>query len=478
MSDPTTPTPDATPDAAADSDGPAGTRPGNTTSPRPTVGAPEPWALPAVRSESASSGLTVHTLDLPDRELVAVTVLLDAPITTEPMELAGVGTITVRALDEGTANHDGDTFAAALDRIGADWAPGTGFRGTSVTLTVPLGHLAAGLDLLAEALLTPTFPERDVARLVGQRRDRLVQQLATPSGKAGMALRQVAVAADHRAHLPTGGTDQTMAGLTRDDVVSHHADVLLTGPVDVVVAGDLKHLDVVDLVDRHLGDLGPTSRPATVADPLRVESGPRIVLVNHPGAVQTELRVVRPGPDAHARDRAATRLLAHVLGGPLTSRLDAVLREERGFTYGVRSSLQSFRRGGLFVLASGSFDTPTTGEALRLVREHAENLAADGPTAEEVATAADYLAGVIPLSLETPRALAGTVADNLGDDLPPEHTTAYLEALRSALPGDVTRAARQHLHTDDVIVVAVGDASQVEADLAALDWGEVVTHTP
>ncbi len=453
-------------------------RPHNTTAPRPVVGAPQPWALPAVRTDALAPGLTAHTLDLPDRELVAVTVLLDAPVTAEPDGLAGVGTITARALDEGTASHDGDSFAAALDRIGADWAPSAGFGGTRVTVTVPLGHLEPGLELLREALLTPTFPERDVARLVGQRRDRLNQQLATPAGKAGIALRQVAVADDHRAHLPTGGTDDTMAALTRDDVVAHHADVLLTGPVDVVVAGDLRDLEVLDLVRRHLGDLGSTTRPATVADPLRVVSGPRIVLVDHPGAVQTELRVVRAGPDTHARDRAATRLLAHVLGGPLTSRLDAVLREERGFTYGVRSSLQSFRRGGLFLLASGSFDTPTTGEALDLVREHVVRLAADGPTDDEVAGAADYLAGVIPLSLETPRALASTVAGNLGDDLPPEHTTTHLAALRSATTGDVRRAASAHLSADDVVVVAVGDATQIEADLVALDWGEVVAHQP
>lgn len=467
MSTSTTPTSPAVPD-----------RPDNTTAPRPVVSAPEPWALPAVRSESASSGLTVHSLDLPDRELVAVTVLLDAPVTTEPAELAGVGTITARALDEGTAHHDGDTFAAALDRIGADWSPSASFGGVRVTVTMPLEKLADGLDLVAEALLTPTFPQRDVARLVGQRRDRLVQQLATPDGKASIALREIAVAADHRAHLASGGTDQTMAALTRDDVVAHHADVLLTGPVHVVVAGNLSHVDVVDLVDRHLGDLGPTSRPATVADPLRLVPGPRIVVVDHPGAVQTELRVVRPGPDTHARDRAATRLLAHVLGGPLTSRLDAVLREEKGYTYGVRSSLQSFRRGGLFMLASGSFDTPTTGETLALVREHVQALAADGPTPAEVSGAADYLAGVIPLSLETPRALAGTVAGNLGDDLPPDHTTAHLAALRSALPGDVVRAARAHLSVDDVVVVAVGDAAEIEPDLVALDWGEVVRHTP
>ncbi|MBY5160950.1 M16 family metallopeptidase [Salsipaludibacter albus] len=448
-------------------------RPDVTTAPRPDVSPPQPWALPPIQTQAAPSGPTVHLLDLPGRELVAVAVLVDAPVTAEELAKAGVGTIAARALDEGTENHDGDSFAAALDRIGADWSPRVSFGGTRVTVTVPTEHLEAGLDLLREALLTPTFPARDVARLVGQRRDRLAQELATPAGKANLALRRAAVAPDHRASLPGAGDDATMAALTRDDVVAHHRDVVVGAPVDVVVAGDLSGVDVVALVERHLGELGPATLPPTRPDPLRLQSGPRIVVVDQPGAVQTELRVVRAGPDTHADDRAPTRLLAHVLGGPLTSRLDGVLREERGFTYGVRSSLQTFRRGGLFVLASGSFDTPTTAESLRIIRDVASTLGAQGPTDAEVAGAADYLAGVIPLSLETPQALAATVAGNLGDDLPPGHTTEHLARLRSATPDEVRAAAHDHLLTDDVVVVAVGDAAAIADDLAALDWGEV-----
>lgn len=451
-------------------------RPAVTTQPRPEVGHAEAWALPPISSAPVGHGLTVHSLDLPDRDLVAVTLRLDAPVTSEALELAGVGTIAARALDEGTANHDGHTFAAALDRIGADWSPTVGFAGAMVTLTAPREHLDAGMALLAEAVFTATFPERDVARLVGQRRDRIAQQRATPSGHADLVLRAEAVAGDHRASLPSGGSDETMAALARDDVVAHHRDVMLTGPADVVVAGDLGELGVVDMVARHFGDLGDATRTGSDPDPLRLRSGPRIVLVDHPGAVQTELRVVRPGPDAHAGDRAATRLVGHVLGGPLTSRLDAVLREERGYTYGVRSILRTFRRGGMFVLAHGSFDTPATAEALSLVRSLTEELAAEGPTAEEVTGAADYLAGVIPLSLETPKSLAAAVAGNVGDDLAPDHVTQHLQELRSATHDEVRRAAGEHLRVDDVVVVAVGDVAAIRADVEALGWGEVELH--
>lgn len=455
------------------------THPDVTVQPRPELGPAQVWQMPPVHSREVGDGLALHTIDLPGRDLVAVTLRLDGPVTAEPLDLAGVGTIALRSLDEGTASHDGDTFAAALDRIGADWGPSVGFAGAMITLTAPVEHLDAALGLLAEAVFTATFPERDVVRLVGQRRDRIERLMATPGGRADVVLGEVAVAADHRASIPSAGTDDTMAALELDDVVGHHRDVLLTGPADLVVVGDLSGADLQateldEVVARHFAPLQAPQRERSVADPLRLQSGPRLVLVDHPGAVQSELRVVRAGPDVHAHDRAAARLLGHVLGGPLTSRLDAVLRERKGFTYGVRSALRSFRRGGMFVVASGSFETSSTAAALDLIRSLTATLAADGPTMAEVDTARDYLTGVIPLSLETPKALAGVVAGNLGDDLPTDHTTRHLQALRAATRDDVAAAARTHLDVSGLVVVAVGDLDEVADDIEALGWGEVI----
>lgn len=448
-------------------------RPDVSLQPRPSLGHARPWQLPPVDSAALGGGLALHTIDLPGRDLVAVTLRLDAPVTTEALELAGVGTITARSLDEGTANHDGDSFAAALDRIGADWSPSVGFAGVMMTVTAPVHHLPAALDLLAEAVFTATFPERDVARLVGQRRDRIARSLATPSGRADFALRELAVAADHRASRPSGGTDATMQAVDREAVVAHHRDHLLTGPADVVVVGDLDHDEVATTVAEVFADLVAGDGERSPADPLRMQPGPRVVLVDHPGAVQSEIRVVRPGPDVHADDRAAARVLGHVLGGPF-SRLDAVLREERGYTYGVRSTLRSFRRGGMFVVANGSFETSATAPALDLVHTLSSELGTEGPTADEVERARDYLAGVIPLSLETPKALARVVAGNVGDDLPIDHTTRHLAQLRSTTRDDVAAAADAHLRTDDLVVVVVGDVDAMGADVAALDWAEVV----
>lgn len=450
-------------------------KPDVTVASRPAVASAHPWVMPPVDSAAPGPGLHVHGIDLPGRDLATAVLRLDGPITTEALDIAGVASITAGSLDEGTEHHDGNTFAAALDRIGADWSPSAGFGGTMLRLTAPGEHLEAGLALMAEAVFTATFPERDVARLIGQRHDRITSTLATPAGRADVVLRQVAVDPGHRASLPAGGTHATVEALDRDDVIAHHRDTLLTGPADLVLVGDLSTRDLPLLAAEHFGQFVAADRDRAPADPLRLQPGGRLVLVDHPGAVQTELRVVGPGPDVHADDRAATRLMAHVLGGPLTSRLDAVLREDRGFTYGVRSSLRSFRRGGMFVVASGSFETDTTAEALDLIRNLSTTFVVDGPTDDEVERARDYLTGVIPLSLETPGSLASVVAGNIGDDLATDHTSIHLAQLGAATRDEVAAAANTHLDVDD-LVVAVGDLDSIGDDLQALGWGDVIVH--
>ncbi len=139
----------------------------------------------------------------------------------------------------------------------------------------------------------------------------------------------------------------------------------------------------------------------------------------------------------------------------------------------MRSRLVTYRQGGIAQLATGSVDTEHTGASVRLALEIVARLAEEGPTADELSAAVDYLAGVRPLALETPRALVSEVTRNLGDDLPAAYTDAELEALRTLTVDEVAEAAATHLRAEDCTVVAVGDADAIVADLDAVGHAEV-----
>lgn len=445
------------------------------TTPRPVLGDPVVWSFPAFTRTTVGPGLTVHHLDLPGRGLVAIDLVLDAPVTVEPAGLEGLALITSRALDEGSSRRDGDAFAAALDTVGASLVTGVGTSGMRVSVDVPAVHLAEALDLLAEATLDPVFPERELQRLVTQRLDGIRQEMARADERAAIVEREVLVSG-HRCAVPNGGTADSVALVDRDRAVAFHAEQVVTGPATVVVAGGLDGMDVASMVADRLGPLLEAGRAAHQPVALPVRPGPRVVVVDKPGAVQTQLLVSRTGPDRRADEWTATRIASYVLGGTLTSRLDMVLREDKGFTYGIRSRMTTYRRGGIMQLANGSVDTPTTGEAVGLALDIVRRLADEGPTQEEVEAAVDYLVGVRPLALETPRALVSEVSRNLGDDLPAGHTDTELSEMRALTVDAVAEAAATHLRAEDCTVIAVGDAEVIATELAALGHAEVERH--
>jgi predicted Zn-dependent peptidase len=439
--------------------------------PRPTLAAPATWSFPDIEHRTAGD-LDVHVLDLPGRGLASVDLRLDAPVTADPEGVEGLALLTARALDEGSSSRDANDFAAALDRIGADLTAGAGTTGMHVSLDVPAGNLAAALDLLAEAAGHPVFPAREVDRLVAQRLDAIRQQLAQPAQRTLIAQRQVMLDG-HRCALPNGGTLDTVPSITRDLASKFHGDHARTGPATLVVAGDLAGLDVVDLAGSLLGRWVVAQRPAHEPVPVEPHAGPRVVVIDKPGAVQTQLLIGRAGPDRHADDWVETRVAAYVLGGTLTSRLDIILREDKGYTYGVRSRLDGFRRGGVVQLLSGSVDTEHTGESVRIGLDRIAELAAGGPTDDEVATAVHYLVGVRPLSMETPAALVSEVARNLGQGLEASHTDRELAAMRALTRDQVAAAAARWLDPADATIVAVGDAGAIVADLQAIGHADV-----
>jgi predicted Zn-dependent peptidase len=328
-------------------------------------------------------------------------------------------------------------------------------------MSAPADRVPDAFDLVLEALTEPRLRDEDILRLRAQRLDEITSQEADPETRAWLLQRpRLWEAADRRA-LAAAGSRETVAGLEPDAVRSMHGSHLRRGGTTVVAVGDLSGIDVDALaaqVARRLPDDDRPRDPATSAKPT---PGRQAVLFHRPGSVQTALEIGRAGPGRESPDWPALMVAMHVLGGTLTSRLDAVLREEKGYTYGVRARRSPLRGASVITHLSGSVQSEVTAEAMddawRIMGEYAT----DGPTDEEVEEAVAYLAGVQPLRYETPRAVAGAISSCLANDLPLEHVGAEIAALRDVSTADAAAAAQTHLGLDDVVLVAVGDRDQV-----------------
>lgn len=438
---------------------------------RPTLGAPRAWTFPPVDDVDVPHGRLV-TCNLPGQALLTVSVAFAAPVDLEPLPLAGVGTIAAWSLDEGAGSRDANELAAAMDRLGASLSTHVNSRGVTVTVDAPPAGIEDATRLLHELVTEPHFPDEEVRRLVRQRRDSIQQEWARIPGRAAIETRRRLFRDGSRFAVANAGDDTTMAAVDREAVVAHHHDRVLPATATAVVAGDLGLLTpeaMASIVD-HVGAFSGVD-DAPVGDPGLVGER-RLVVVDRPGAVQTGIEVTRPGVDRHADDWVALRVAAHVLGGALTSRLDMVLREEKGFTYGARSALTTLRRKGWIRLVAGSFEAPSTAEAVADVVRIVDGLRDDGPTDTEVVAAVQYLGGIQPLKFQRAGQVAGEIQRNLADGFDATHTDREHEALVGVSLREVATAAATHLTTDDAVFVVVGDADQVAgpvADVLGLD---------
>lgn len=450
--------------------------------PQPQAGTARPWAFPAPDRDTLANGLAVLRSHRPGQQIIAVEISLDAPLDAEPEGLDGVATIMARAFTEGTDKHSAEEFAAELERSGATLDAHADHPGVRIALEVPVSRLPKGLALLADALRAPAFDDSEIKRLVRNRLDEIPHELANPARRAAKELSRQLFPADARMSRPRQGTEETVERIDSAAVRAFYEAHVRPATATAVIVGDLDGTDLDALLAETLGEwTGDTAQPRPVA-PIVADDTGRVVIVDRPGAVQTQLLIGRIGPDRHDQVWPAQVLGTYCLGGTLTSRLDRVLREEKGYTYGVRAFAQVLRStadgsGASMLAISGSVDTPNTGPALADLWTVLRTLAAEGLTDAERDVAVQNLVGVAPLRYETAAAVAGTLADQVEQHLPDDFQGELYRRLAETGTVEATAAAVSAFPQDRLVTVLVGDAAEIAEPVKALGIGEVTVVT-
>ncbi|HLS40296.1 MAG TPA: pitrilysin family protein [Ornithinicoccus sp.] len=436
--------------------------------PRPAVAEPRPWAFPTPSVHRLGNGIEVQLFDLPGQHVLAVRVGVPAPLAAEPTGAEGVALIMSRCLDEGTARRDGDAMAAELERHGVALGSGVGERGVLVDLDVTARHLRPALELLTECLAEPVFPEHEVRRHQRVRLAEIAHEQADAASRAALQFAATYFHPDDRAHLPAGGTAASVAALTPEAVRDHHRATIRPEGARVVVAGDLgDHDRLLSHLEATLGSwragsggAAPTGRTSGV----RSADAGRVVFVARRGSVQTEVYAGRPGPDRRdPRGWGVYQVLSMVVGGSPHARVDRLLREQRGYTYGFTAGFRPRASGGLFV-ASGSVRSDATATALA---DLLEVLAMRGSdlTRTEVRQAGRFIAHTAPARYATADVVAAEAMGLALDGFTPEFVTANLEQVRTLHLEDAA-AAWDAWADQPWTIVLVGDpahAAEVEA---------------
>jgi zinc protease len=393
----------------------------------------------------------------------------------------GIASMTADLLDEGAAGRDAIGLAEDVAFLGASLSTGANWDAVSLSLSAPRRTFDDAMAILAKVALQPTFSRADVERQRDLRLASLIQQRDQPAAVASLVFNREVFGPGHPYHAPLGGDSASIAGLDSTALRTFWNRAADPRRATLLVTGAISQAEAVNLATRLFGAWRTPANPMTataasgVATPARTAT--RIVLVDKPGAAQSIINIGAPGADRDAADYPAITLMNTILGGSFSARLNDILREQKGFTYGANSGFSWRPVPGPF-LASSAVRTDVTDSSLAIFFEQFQRIRDELVSADELERARSYSVLGALGNYETTGQVAGQLATALtfGNSL--DQVPQELAAIQRLSAADVQRAARQHLDPSRLTVVVVGDLAKIRPGIEALGLGPITVVTP
>lgn len=438
--------------------------------PRPAVTPLTPWRFPVPRHDRLDNGVTVLTHHMPGQHVATVTCHLGIPATAEPDGCDGITAVMAASLGTGAHGITARDFERRAAAAGITWTASHGWTGPAITLELPARQLPAALDLLYWAVAEPAFDPAEVAGQVQLAAAAIAGAAAAPGTRVLQELPAAVYEDGSRAARPAEGTLATVAQLTPDMIARYYDQQVRPAATTIVIAGDLTGQDTARLAEEAFGiwrDNRPAGGGARQPD-LLPRRQPSAVLVDQPGAAQTQLLLAVPVPGRGHPGWNALQVAARILGAPLTGRLDAQVRERSGDSYTIQAGLTELVPGTGLLLVTGAIDGPATPGTLAVIKDILAAPLRDGFTPAEHAATAGAIAGMLPLAYETPAALAAVTADLAACGLAPDYLDVLLDDIAGLTAEVVNGAYKSHLGPDRLTLIAVGDAAALAGPLREL----------
>lgn len=449
---------------------PVGTQVASWPSERP----PEPLAVrevpfPDYDIRTLANGLRVVAVPHHEQPAVSLRLLIGAGTAHDPIDKPGVANLMALVLDQGTTTRSAQEIAIAIDNLGGALGVAAGTDVTFVNAIVLKEDLGFALGLVADVARHPAFAPEEIERQRQQVLSGLRVTYDDPEYVAGMVFDRL-VYGSHPYGRPSNGTPGSIPAITRGDLVSFHEKYFLPNHAILAIVGDVTTSEAFAKAESVFGDWSHReSRLPDLGDPPPPVR--RVVVVDRPGAVQTEIRVGHLGVARNNPDYLALELAIKILGGEGANRLHRVLRSERGLTYGASAEFETLRQSGDFVVKT-STRPETTAEALRLIVDEYWRIRNRQVNRSELGSAQAFLAGSYPLTIETPSAIALHVLDHVFYDLDLDDLQTFPQRVHAVTPTLIQEVAECYLTPDRLSIVLVGDADRFAGQLRGAGFGE------
>lgn len=433
----------------------------------PPKGFSKALVLETPQEAKLANGLELILVERHAVPIVAANLVFKNGSDSNPADKPGLAAFTAAMLDEGTASRNALQIADDIARLGASLATASAVDNSNVTTRALTRNFPAALDIVADVVLHPSFPAPELERQRASRIAQLAQAKEDPANIAPRVTSVMLFGTNHPYGYPEVGTEASVKAMTRDDLVAFWRQNYVPNNAALVVAGDITMAQLRALAEKAFGgwQAGTPARP-NLAPPST--SVAKVVIVDTPGAPQTQLRVATLGAPRSSPDFRPLQLMNLPLGGNFASRINMNLREKNGYSYGTYSQVTFRRAAGIFQVGGG-VRTDATGPAVNEILNELKGLQANPVTAAELATAKDGLANSLPGAFETNANAVANYSNVFTYDLGLDYYANYAEQVRAVTLAQTAAVATKYVVPNRLIIVAVGDKAKIEPELKKLN---------
>jgi zinc protease len=441
---------------------------------------PMPQSFPDAPFPTLSQAVLDNGMRLIVAERHAVPVVqfslqMNAGFAADQFASPGVATMTMSMLDEGTSTMDALEISDALASLGAELSAGSNLDFSVVSLSALRENLDPSLAIYADVILSPSFAEQELERLKRLQLAEIQQEKNTPSSMALRVLPRLLYGEGHAYALPmTGsGNEASVAALRRQDLVDFHAAWFKPNNATMIVVGDTTLEEIQPKLEALFARWRPGDVPKKTLPEAPLPKRSRVLLIDRPGSEQSMIIAGHLVPPKNAADDIAIEAMNDILGGNFTSRINMNLREDKGWSYGVDTTIVDTRAQRPFLAIAPVQTDKTAAAMLEIKREMDAFLADRAATDQEVSSSRKRSTLTLPGRWETARAVARDIADLVRFDLPDDYWSRYAQMVAELDVEEVNGAARRVLAPDGLTWVVVGDLGIVEGAIRALGLGDV-----
>jgi len=443
----------------------------------PKAGPAPTFKLPPIHRRTLSNGMRVLVVEKHEFPSVNVNVMFPVGRSSDPAEKLGLAGLLAAVWDEGTTSRTADQIADELANIGASLFVSSDWDMSAVRLYTLKRPLGKALDIFADVLQNPAFPEPELERQRNIALGRLIQARNEPVVLATLAAGATLYGENHPYGRPQYGTPKSLKAVARDDLAAFYRARIRPDRATLIAVGDVTPEEIVLSLEKALAgwkSVGSPEEPKFPAIPAARPS--RVTLVDKPGAAQSVICVCQVGTSRNSPDYFPLVVMNSIFGGQFSSRLNMNLRENKGYTYGARTMFEwRVRQPGPFV-ATASVQTAVTAPALVEFLKEFHGIVGKRPvTAGELEFNKDYLTRGYPAGFETPGNIASQLETLVQFHLPDDYFNTVVPKITAVTDADVLRAAKQHLDPAHLDVIVVGDRAKIESSLRALPIGKDLT---